>query len=107
MAWNGRSSWLAWLRPAARGGGADRRREMLRKLGATIQATVHVAQKISESAPLDAIAQVAVVRRARSCTSTMRRSGSAPIPPCGSASGPLMGPFLGVPIQNAMTSAIR
>jgi hypothetical protein len=35
--------------PAAGGGGADPRREMFRKLGATIQAIVHVAQKISES----------------------------------------------------------
>jgi signal transduction histidine kinase len=35
-------------------------REMSRKLGATIQATVYVAQKISESAPLHAVAQVTV-----------------------------------------------
>src|SRR3954468_16469589 len=35
-------------------------REMSEKLGATIQATVHVAEKISESAPLHAVAQVTV-----------------------------------------------
>src|SRR4051812_42608271 len=35
-------------------------REMSRKLGATIQASVHVAQKISESAPLEAVAQATI-----------------------------------------------
>ena len=99
-------------------------REMSRKLGATIQATVHVAQKISESAPLEAVAQATIdqARQVLHADHAALGLGTDPAvpfnvwvfsgmerhllqtvgwPPRPDGVLGAAGPFLGVPIQNA------